>query len=1378
MPQEKPRHGPCPYYESKEAKYQAKKARQRQRYQQRQASQRNRVFDNAFSGPTESFPRTRYNIRQPSEVHASDTRPTIDDEFLPQFDDEIELFLPPPSPLLGSTSMDISNQAESGGAMGVETVLGLDESEDIVEVRTEGDADDTLGVEKLAHRLAGQLLRFHGCCNSCHVQIAQKHAQEHDVHHSFSSYMNLAKDNQLYGCSDILGSGRIATYTDKLNSSTTPEQKRWMFTGLKTRDPAEKPVNICLQENDTPCRSAKVKFDIDSIVGFPMSLGISRCGIHWNPTQMDVSDLQSGLHLPRRRVYFSDSHGHPHAVSRPVHEIPHYTLGRLVEFEQVSLCLLFPRLYREDQKSSRLLDSDFEKWMDCVLLPAIYRHSDSDQTQHYPSSYQHSKYNSTARGVEGRSQKVDVQSRVQQLAYPVPPERLHDIWQTVLETVEQPGLQHFKGVTILLYAKNLKTLIKGSTWMAMLAKFDRHWRQKIKADYLSGEFYYDIGKEICPKYTYLATQDPVDGAAEILLWKRCCLDSYYEWLRDGESESLCKRTFYPTALLNETGSMSFSSSRRSKLFAGGLLYSQFYASFKEIFAAGNRYPFTNQAIEALSLDPELRKTWEHVGAGLSHNPVALIKAYLYAKARCHYGLQGSMQKSFGLREEHRISTELFQAVSLQMEELGVHDSEIGASSNIMPFTTHKSKAALSWIRWNINKFCLGFETIYSINETRQVAWEHTRIMLIFLRCLQLSYGGGIISRSSGCWLDRRDVSLPHASGRVQRQEGLGFQVTLSRYGYAWFLDKIDWETMTFKAEYAPYMLFNNPSMQAAYRAHYRQIRDVQKDFITVDKVEQLMQDFSHIPTCQKFLEGILRQICLCVFRKDVFEDIKLLLKKSCREDAVAGKIPLCWPSLNQALLLPHRPPRLATGKRLSVQDFDVLFEWLWEWDDARFQRLHWYKKPYRMLYQRSFEAIQRINGKTQALRWGRSLKESLLKSHWILPYPQGNRFIKRDKGQVVWWSNYHSGIHAYHNTQEDLPETFPTSYLMHYPVHGWSISPTQEGYMPYVVAIEDQLSDMSDEEIYKEANHRAAQHQPQQSAEEGNSEADIELYCINIQSRTLRSSRRDRDSEANASALRLADELAEARKKLKQLQYRNRRKNIIESGNEAGTEEEDLQPRTAEIEDADSEEDPDSQRLKDIIKRQRKVVDEKKTSLEEEEARQKKAEAERNHIMEQETLQLQEQNKLQERDAQQRDEMIARRLQEEAQREEALRQAWLRRREEEESQRQRYLEQRRAEQRREEQRRVALEAEEGNRIARFYEHLVGPPPNWQRTVELDRRRPSHTRTIMARKREEGIKHPEKSHPILSTEEARRRKLNRQNDRRKRRKLENAMARTQ
>lgn len=175
------------------------------------ASQRNREFDNAFSGPVESFLPTRYNIRQPSEVYTNDPRPTIEDEFLPQFDDEIEPFLPPRSPSLGSISMDISNALESEGAKEAETVLGLVEAGRTVEVETGGNSDDTPGVGKLAPRLTDQLLRFHGCCNSCHVQTAQKHAKDHDIHHTLSSYMNLAKDSPLYRYSDILSSCKIAS---------------------------------------------------------------------------------------------------------------------------------------------------------------------------------------------------------------------------------------------------------------------------------------------------------------------------------------------------------------------------------------------------------------------------------------------------------------------------------------------------------------------------------------------------------------------------------------------------------------------------------------------------------------------------------------------------------------------------------------------------------------------------------------------------------------------------------------------------------------------------------------------------------------------------------------------------------------------------------------------------------------------------------------------------------------------------------------------------------------------------------------------------------------------------------------------------------------
>ena len=197
-------------------------------------------------------------------------------------------------------------------------------------------------------------------------------------------------------------------------------------------------------------------------------------------------------------------------------------------------------------------------------------------------------------------------------------------------------------------------------------------------------------------------------------------------------------------------------------------------------------------------------------------------------------------------------------------------------------------------------------------------------MLMFLRGLRFSYGGAHPRESAGCW---RDVTYKAIRGAEPRRgEGLGFEVTMRQYGYAWFLEKIDWDTLTFQSLHAPYMLFNNPSMQMAYHAHYSQVRDVRKDFIAIDKIRQLMQQFAEVPQCQDFLERVLVQMCLCAFRKDVFQHIRHLLKKSCVEDAIGGRVPLCWPSVNRVLR--HQPAYLVTGKRLAVQSIKVLFVWL------------------------------------------------------------------------------------------------------------------------------------------------------------------------------------------------------------------------------------------------------------------------------------------------------------------------------------------------------------------------------------------------------------------------------------------------------------------
>ncbi|KAJ4223243.1 hypothetical protein NW757_014381 [Fusarium falciforme] len=125
---------------------------------------------------------------------------------------------------------------------------------------------------------------------------------------------------------------------------------------------------------------------------------------------------------------------------------------------------------------------------------------------------------------------------------------------------------------------------------------------------------------------------------------------------------------------------------------------------------------------------------------------------------------------------------------------------------------------------------------------------------------------------------------------------------MKMYGYAWFLDKIDWNTLTFRQPHAAYMMFNNPSMQTVYRARYHQVRDVRIDFIRVDEAYQWMLEFSAIPTCLDLLENYLRELCLCAFRKDVFFHARSALKPEYMEAALSGEIPLCYESVNNVML--------------------------------------------------------------------------------------------------------------------------------------------------------------------------------------------------------------------------------------------------------------------------------------------------------------------------------------------------------------------------------------------------------------------------------------------------------------------------------------------
>ena len=265
----------------------------------------------------------------------------------------------------------------------------------------------------------------------------------------FGLQQRLTNIRDAVDCLDILASKAISTHESEFASQMDAESRRHLYCGLGKDDIA--PAHICLEADNQVAVAAEVTFDIDSVLGFPNSLAVAKQGVRWNPTKMTITDLRSDLHLNSRLTHYFDRHGHAHSVQKPLHQLPHYTFGRPMGFEDISLYTFFPHLYREEQKVSRLLDDDFRTWMDQILLPVIYQHHDSSLVQHYPSSFDHARYNSTARGVEGRSQRTDVTPRQQLHFHFLPPDSL------------------------FLQGKNLKCLTKDSTWVEITSRFDEYW---------------------------------------------------------------------------------------------------------------------------------------------------------------------------------------------------------------------------------------------------------------------------------------------------------------------------------------------------------------------------------------------------------------------------------------------------------------------------------------------------------------------------------------------------------------------------------------------------------------------------------------------------------------------------------------------------------------------------------------------------------------------------------------------------------------------------------------------------------------------------------------------------------------------------------------
>ncbi|KAK9334774.1 hypothetical protein LIPSTDRAFT_68731 [Lipomyces starkeyi NRRL Y-11557] len=234
---------------------------------------------------------------------------------------EIAHFLPPLSPSLPAI---VEETSLDHGAFSLEASLppSGDNASNLTPAERSTTAIDgnreNYRVETLTSQLADQLCTFHGCCVDCHRISKLQHSQDSREHIPLATHL----ESTAGLCPEVLSSTRIPSPDDDLFGKTRTASRE-IYCGLTFGNPA---LYICLDEDGQVTNAAGTSFDVDSVTGFPTNLAVAKQGVRWFPTQMQVSDLQSDLHLHPRQVHYFDEAGNQHRVRRPVHKIPHYNV--------------------------------------------------------------------------------------------------------------------------------------------------------------------------------------------------------------------------------------------------------------------------------------------------------------------------------------------------------------------------------------------------------------------------------------------------------------------------------------------------------------------------------------------------------------------------------------------------------------------------------------------------------------------------------------------------------------------------------------------------------------------------------------------------------------------------------------------------------------------------------------------------------------------------------------------------------------------------------------------------------------------------------------------------------------------------------------------
>ncbi|ELR07083.1 hypothetical protein GMDG_08260 [Pseudogymnoascus destructans 20631-21] len=383
---------------------------------------------------------------------------------------------------------------------------------------------------------------------------------------------------------------------------------------------------------------------------------------------------------------------------------------------------------------------------------------------------------------------------------------------------------------------------------------------------------------------------------------------------------------------------------RSKAFNSGLYFLQWYGSHKEILDAAKNYAFHHPDLLELAIDKDL---WEANArsAKVTHARAYkdLVRSYLESKGRALTAMESSLDMSFGVRFESRITWALALEVKRQAAMRPVGGATVGGvvPSSSSYVWTLPTKTFVDFICGNINKITTAIELGILSSPASGLTKDRSNVLYILLLSLR-AFSNAHLPSQPLLWRDEDKAD----------RMGMGMERTVKECGYGWFLDHIQWDSFWLKDEIASKV----PTFGATYIRMYHNSRsNIHCSTDALEMYSSLLRTVSMDAVKATILLGLISHVCFRQFRHDVRKTLKkdLLNPDDVKDD---NSLKFSW-----------EDDKYATNPSYT------------------FNRKNFDKLPFRVMYKRSKKLVQECSLDSRSYEV--YFKRLFFENHFVVPAP-------------------------------------------------------------------------------------------------------------------------------------------------------------------------------------------------------------------------------------------------------------------------------------------------------------------------------------------------------------------------------------------------------